>query len=188
MRKSSFLTFCFAFIPGAGQMYLGMMKKGVSIMLTFSVIVALAGFLNLGFLTVLLPVLWFYSFFDTFNIKSMTYEERMSCEDRFLFDLDRMFRKDWMGIMKKRHALAGGICIFLGIYMIYNSFLRSFLWELEDYFPWVAHLMRSLPTLIVAIAVIILGFWLVAGGRKKAASPDAQEDDFVEYGGDNHET
>ena len=71
-----------------------------------------------------------------------------------------------MGIMKKRHALAGGICIFLGIYMIYNSFLRSFLWELEDYFPWVAHLMRSLPTLIVAIAVIILGFWLVAGGRK----------------------
>ncbi|MEG2852692.1 MAG: hypothetical protein RR879_07545, partial [Hydrogenoanaerobacterium sp.] len=75
MKKNSFLTFCFAFIPGAGQMYLGMMKRGVSIMLAFAVITAVAGFLNLPLISVVLPVIWFFSFFDTFNIKGMSYDE-----------------------------------------------------------------------------------------------------------------
>ena len=69
MRKSSFLTFCFAFIPGAGQMYLGMMKKGTAIMALFAALSFLSGFLNLGILLAALPVIWFYSFFDTFNLK-----------------------------------------------------------------------------------------------------------------------
>ena len=30
MKKNGFLTFCFAFIPGAGQMYQGYMKRGLS--------------------------------------------------------------------------------------------------------------------------------------------------------------
>ena len=65
MKKNSFFAFCFAFIPGAGQMYLGMMKRGVSLMLAFSVISVAAGFLYLPILTVFLPVLWFFAFFDT---------------------------------------------------------------------------------------------------------------------------
>ena len=32
MRKSRILTFLFALWPGAGQMYLGYMKRGVSLM------------------------------------------------------------------------------------------------------------------------------------------------------------
>lgn len=35
MERNKFLVFCFAFVPGAGQMYLGMMKKGLVIMSAF---------------------------------------------------------------------------------------------------------------------------------------------------------
>ena len=34
MKKNAFLTFIFACIPGAGQMYYGYMKRGLS-MITF---------------------------------------------------------------------------------------------------------------------------------------------------------
>ena len=34
MLKNGFLTFCCAFVPGAGQMYQGYMKRGLSLILT----------------------------------------------------------------------------------------------------------------------------------------------------------
>ena len=74
MRKSRILTFLFALWPGAGQMYLGYMKRGVSLMGIFCLLISITGFLNLSFLFFLLPVIWFYAFFDTLNLRSMSYE------------------------------------------------------------------------------------------------------------------
>ncbi|MCI8355555.1 MAG: hypothetical protein HFI47_10905, partial [Lachnospiraceae bacterium] len=34
-KKSRFLTFCFSMLPGAGEMYMGFMRTGVSLMLLF---------------------------------------------------------------------------------------------------------------------------------------------------------
>ena len=31
-KKNGFLAFCFSLIPGAGEMYMGFMKQGASIM------------------------------------------------------------------------------------------------------------------------------------------------------------
>ena len=50
MERNKFLVFCFAFVPGAGQMYLGMMKKGLVIMSVFWAVIAVAVMLNLGVL------------------------------------------------------------------------------------------------------------------------------------------
>ena len=61
MKKNSFLTFCFAFIPGAGEIYLGMMKKGLAVMLLFWSLSMVAGVLFPPLLF-LLPVIWCYSF------------------------------------------------------------------------------------------------------------------------------
>ncbi len=184
MKKNSFFTFCFAFIPGAGQMYLGMMKRGVSLMLAFSLVSMLAGFLNLPILTIFLPVLWFYAFFDTFNSKNLSHEQRIA-QDAFLFSLDEALTRDWMAVMKQRHTLVGSGCIVLGIYLLYNSLIRPFLWRIFDHLPWLHDLLRAFPSLIVAIAVISLGVHLVFGGRKNSAPP--AEEDFVEYGGSKHE-
>ena len=47
MRKSRILTFLFALWPGAGQMYLGYMKRGVSLMGIFCLLISITGLLNL---------------------------------------------------------------------------------------------------------------------------------------------
>lgn len=59
MERNKFLVFCFAFVPGAGQMYLGMMKKGLVIMGAFWAVIAIAVMLNLGVLFVFLPTFGF---------------------------------------------------------------------------------------------------------------------------------
>ena len=41
MKKNGFLTFCFACIPGAGQMYYGYMKRGLSLITLFCIGVGL---------------------------------------------------------------------------------------------------------------------------------------------------
>ena len=47
MLKNGLLTLLFAFIPGAGQMYQGYMKRGLSLMLMCCVIGVLAMLLGL---------------------------------------------------------------------------------------------------------------------------------------------
>ena len=68
MLKNGFLTFCCAFIPGAGQMYQGYMKRGLSLILTACLIGMVSSLLNPVLL--LLVVVWMYSFFDTFNLRA----------------------------------------------------------------------------------------------------------------------
>ena len=54
-RKSGFLTFCFACLPGAGEMYLGYMKRGLSVMIAFWGLIFVASLRNMGILGILAP-------------------------------------------------------------------------------------------------------------------------------------
>ena len=83
MERNKFLVFCFAFVPGAGQMYLGMMKKGLVIMGAFWAVIAIAVMLNLGVLFVFLPIIWFYAFFDTFNSARYHADQRLQMDYKF---------------------------------------------------------------------------------------------------------
>lgn len=186
MKKSSMLTFFFAFVPGAGQMYLGMIRRGVSIMLAFSLITAVCGALNLPFFALLLPVLWFFAFFDTFNIRAMSYEERLANPDKFLFRLDEVFKKDWQAFLSKRHMIIGWGLVILGLYLLLRNIMERVVWVLAEYFPWVESLFRSIPTLILAVVIIFFGLHLVTGGKRRKSLPPAN-DDFTEYGGTKHE-
>ena len=47
MKKSMFLTFCFSFIPGAGQMYQGYMKRGLSLMILLGLAFALTSIISM---------------------------------------------------------------------------------------------------------------------------------------------
>ena len=49
-KKSRFWLFLFSFMPGAGEMYMGFMKMGLSLMLGFMILVAIVGYTNLGVL------------------------------------------------------------------------------------------------------------------------------------------
>lgn len=67
-RKSKFLTMIFSLIPGAGYMYHGYLKIGAIYMTVFMMISYLVGLTGIGIFTILLPPLWAYSFFDTFQV------------------------------------------------------------------------------------------------------------------------
>ena len=66
MKKNGFLTFIFACIPGAGQMYYGYMQRGLSIAMILILCVMAATVVEP--LLFLCLVIWMYSFFDTYDL------------------------------------------------------------------------------------------------------------------------
>lgn len=51
-QKKGFLLFISSLIPGAGEMYMGFFKQGISIMTLFWAIIAIAGGLNISSLVI----------------------------------------------------------------------------------------------------------------------------------------
>ena len=90
-QKKGFLLFISSLIPGAGEMYMGFFKQGISIMTLFWAIIAIAGGLNISSLVIFLPVIWFYSYFHVHNLKELPEEEFYAIEDSYIFHLDQIF-------------------------------------------------------------------------------------------------
>ena len=178
-KKNSFFTFLFALWPGAGQMYLGLPRREFSIMLVFCGLIWFIWFAHLDELSLFLPVIWFFAFFDTFNQRDALIQGQ-TVEDTFLIRLD----SDWKGFVLRRHTVIGWCCVGLGAYMLYNTFISPFLYQLYQSIPALARFLDRIPQLIVIVLVILLGVYLIMGGKKKAP---AQDDDYVEYGGDRHD-
>ena len=57
-KRNPFLLFLASLIPGAGEMYLGFFRQGLSIMTVCAVVFAI-GNLTLPQLIFLVPVIWF---------------------------------------------------------------------------------------------------------------------------------
>lgn len=70
--KSRLWALIFSIVPGAGHMYLGWQEKGLQLMLTFFMSLFLIDWLGLSLFLFLLPVIWFYAFFDTMQLASAT--------------------------------------------------------------------------------------------------------------------
>lgn len=184
MKKNLFLTFCFACCPGAGQMYLGYTKRGVSFMLPFFAIFGVCGFLDLWIFAVVLPVIWFYAFFDTFSIRNASPDELAAKPDDFTYHFDAGHKDAALALSQKYHVLIGGALIFIGLYSLYNSLIMPVIGNLLNMLPydlwWLWNLCRDLPTLVVAILIIMIGIRMIRGEKKPP-------DDVVEFKGGSEE-
>ena len=182
MRKNGFWTFCFAFIPGAGQMYQGYMKRGLSLVS----VCAAAIYPLVGFAFGVGCIVWMYSFFDTFNLRSQLLTGDAPADD-YLFHLgqDASFTR----FFKARHKLFGWALVAVGLYTLYDQLVMDLLarlyWRLEN--QWVVQVLYNIldkvPTVLICLALIALGVWLVRGPQKKqpfAEDPDEMEA-FSEY-------
>lgn len=187
MKKNSFFTFCFAFIPGAGEMYLGMMKKGLAVMSVFWGVCAVVWFFQFEFLYWLLPIIWFYSFFETFNIRQLPYEDRLQMDNAFSLRVDGSVFSGLRPLLEKRHVLIGGGLIFIGGWAIFSSFVSPLIYyfvETMGYESWyLRSILNRIPSVVVAVAVIFFGIYLVKG-KKRHVQP---EEEFAEYRGDSNE-
>lgn len=171
-EKSKFLTFCFSLLPGAGHMYMGFMKMGLSLMAAFFFLIFLSTWLRIGPLLFVLPLIWFYSFFDCINKRYATDEEFLLLEDNYLFSLDELAKID-KGVFKKNKVFAGVILIFLGGYLLWNNIIDS----LSRYMPsgvymFIRDVTRIAPQIIIGVAIIAVGAKLIIGKKKECETDD----------------
>ena len=185
-RKNGFWTFCFAFIPGGGQMYQGYMKRGLSLMGLFMFVIFLISFLGLGLLALALPVIWAYSFFDTFNIHGQTPEQAAQNPDAYLIDPSGFVGENGRRLLSRRHKLIGWALVLMGVYALYANFVSPALWGLIVTYQlaWLQWLLDSLSTLVVAVLLVVLGVYLLLGGPARNVP---EEDDYTAFKGGNEQ-
>ena len=161
-----FITSCMC---GCGQMYQGYMKRGVSLLLGFFVIIAVAGFLMLGPLAFFTPVVWLYAFFDSYNLRRQIVQGTAP-EDAYLFGLSDMDSRQMTALLQKRHSVVGWALVIVGLYLLYDMVMNRLGWFFGD---WLYSLLRyDLPRMVVTVLVILLGLWFIRGPRAKAGPED----------------
>ena len=101
-RKNGFWTFVFSLCPGAGEMYMGLYKQGISLMVLFWGLGIICGWAHLELLWFLEPVIWFYSFFHVHNLRGMPLPTRNSAALRTDFSGRTISKQTGTGNLRKR--------------------------------------------------------------------------------------
>ena len=118
-KKNSFFTFIFSFLPGAGEMYMGFMKRGLSLMILFWGVIGLATTTRIDTLLFLIPILMLYSFFDVHNLNTLTDEELFNIEDKYINDIDSLQNIESLSATKNK-LFAFGLSLIGGI-ILWNT-------------------------------------------------------------------
>lgn len=188
MKKNAFLTFIFACIPGAGQMYQGYMKRGLSLITLFFLCIMAGMLLEPLVLTAL--IVWMYSFFDTFNLRAQFIAGTAPADDYLVHFNTKDARLTLF--FRDSHKLVGWALIALGAMVAYQNIIMRVLGDVmwrwgqnSPFFRAVYLMLDELPEVVVCVALIVCGVWLVRGPKgkkvhcKKAEEPE--DEDFREY-------
>ena len=171
--KNGFLLFIASCLSGCGQMSQGYMKRGVSLLLSFFLVIFVSTYFYLGTLALFLPVIWLYAFFDSYALRSQL-SAGTAPEDAFLFGLSDMDSNRLGELLRKRHSLIGWGLVAVGAYMLYDMLLDQLGGLFFGWFgEWLYGLLRyGLPRLVITVLVILLGLWFIRGPRGKASIDD----------------
>lgn len=171
-KKSRFWLFAFSLIPGAGHMYIGFMKMGVSFMAGFFLSCAVVGITEIGAFAVVPIIIYAYAFFHASNLGSLDDEQFAAMEDEYLFgfaDMDYSRLK----LSRKNRKIAAVMLIILGVCMLWNVGFGM----LRDYVGWDNPMIRAIyytmrdevPRVVIALAVIWFGVALLRGKKDTEA-------------------
>ena len=126
MKKNALLTFIFACIPGAGQMYYGYMQRGLSLITLFCASFMLGALA--GPLVVTMFIVWMFSFFDTYDlIRHLAAGDPKPDSLLLLGDWEDLKR-----MVPKHNRLLGWGLIALGIWALYDMLLEPLLYNLLE--------------------------------------------------------
>lgn len=178
-KKNKLIAFFCSLIPGAGEMYLGFMKQGISLMTVFWAIVILSGFFRMTVLMFLTPIVWFYSFFNTNNLNNLPDEEFYALDDDYLIHVQYLFENS--GLLKKYHKLIALVLILFGCSILWNNvsvFLFSYLFPSiyisDAVMDILYYIGGTIPQTVVGIGIIIAGWYLI-----KNKSEDLNRKDYL---------
>lgn len=177
-KKNRFWLFIFSLWPGAGHMYMGFMKMGLSFMLGFMVLIVIVSITGIGAFAVLPITLYIYSFFHANNIGGLDDENFAALEDTYLFGLDEIGKRQ-IEVNQKSKKVVAVVLIVIGLYMLWNvafEVLRGFLGWDNPIVRAVYYIMSDdVPRVVIGIAIIWFGMVLLRGKKAEVEVTDANQ-------------
>ncbi|MFC5451466.1 hypothetical protein [Paenibacillus aestuarii] len=152
-RKNRTLATIIAIFPGAAHLYLNMNKRGIQLMASFLFAVYVLDMMRLSFFLFLIPLLWFYSFFDA--LQSIAKYENGTLTDKPLIE-------NWTA----HNKTIGILLVILGGYYAFKQIIMQLLYEFFPQSNYI-HLVSNFgQTVIVALILIGAGFKLLLYRKK----------------------
>jgi len=163
MKKNLFLTFCFSFIPGAGQMYQQYMKRGLSIILLTAFFIAITIIVGAPIFMIPVAIIMMYSFFDTYNIRN-TLDSENKIEDEYIWKTAGIDIFESNFKIVKKNSFFGFALIVIGAYLLFNNVIGTLICETN--ITWLVNLVEVirnyLPSILVSIISIAIGMKLIS--------------------------
>ncbi|MBS4198076.1 hypothetical protein KHA93_00180 [Bacillus sp. FJAT-49732] len=155
-RKSKAIATLLSIIPGAGHLYLGLQKRGIQLMAAFLFSIYILDVLRLGIFLFVVPIIWFFSFFD--GLQKASRAESDEVEDDVPIVSFFVNHQKWVGI---------GL-IALGVYYLGTNILMPIV---APYFQRLLDLdinywfYRYFQTGVLCILLIGGGIKLMSGKK-----------------------
>ena len=169
MKKNGFLTFIFACIPGAGQMYYGYMQRGLSIAMMLMLCVMAATVIEP--LLFLCLVIWMYSFFDTYDlIRHMAAGEPKEDSLLVLGNYEEIKK-----LIPQHNRLIGWGLIGFGVWALYDLLIGNWVYKILTNVLGYGHawdIINGIPNLVVCGLLVFAGFKLLNMHPAKKNSDD----------------
>lgn len=169
MKKNGFLTFIFACIPGAGQMYYGYMQRGLSIAMMLMLCVMAATVIQP--LLFLCLVIWMYSFFDTYDlIRHMAAGEPKEDSLLVLGNYEEIKK-----LVPQHNRLIGWGLIGFGVWALYDLLIGNWVYKILTNVLGYGHawdIINGIPNLVVGGLLVFAGFKLLNMHPAKKNSDD----------------
>lgn len=169
MKKNGLLTFIFACIPGAGQMYYGYMQRGLSIAMILILCVMAATVVEP--LLFLCLVIWMYSFFDTYDlIRHMAAGEPKEDSLLVLGNYEEIKK-----LIPQHTKLVGWGLIGFGVWALYDLLIGNWVYKILTNVLGYGHawdIINGIPNLVVGGLLVFAGFKLLNMHPAKKNSDD----------------
>ena len=168
-KYNKFYTALLSIVPGAGHMYLGLMKKGLQFMFIFFGVIMITDLIySARSFTILNIVIWFYAFFDAYHSRKKLESGRSVEEDLFLELKLNQVKPKYIGI---------GLIVLGSIVLVQQVIIELLSVGTIIIPPYikVAILNSIFPVVLVVIGVLIL-MNIVRKNKKLEEDFDFEED------------
>lgn len=169
MKKNGFLTFIFACIPGAGQMYYGYMQRGLSLITMFIACFIVGAIINP--LAALAIIVWMYSFFDTYDlVRHLAAGDPKEDGLLLIGNFD-----DVKKLIPQHTKLVGWGLIGFGVWALYDLLIGNWVYRILTNvlgYGYAWDVINGIPNLVVGGLLVFAGFKLLNMHPAKKNSDD----------------
>lgn len=179
-KRNRFWLFVCSLWPGAGHMYIGFMKMGLSFMLGFLLSIAIVGITNIGVLAVFPITIYIYAFFHANNLGGLDDAEFAAVKDEYLFGFADMGQYH-LKLNGKNRNIAAVVLIIVGLCMLWNVAIGICI----DYIDWDNSAARTIyytlrddvPRVVIAFVVVLIGVRMLRGKKEEIAEAEKNRAD-----------